>query len=168
MKRLLMLTALVSVVSCQNSKTVSVYEASSGGQILTTDGKRSYFGPSSVPNEDRLLQDYGAPISDASSEEVRCLIVSDLTFAISEQQTFSCNGLTFRVVTSDGNASIVRATCEAFRNGKCESDTAAVPVLEYEYAYIPGKGIEWIRFFDEQSSLAGDVLKHRSGPRVLH
>lgn len=165
MIRLLIPLVLLSAAACENRANVGIYEIDSGEQILVTNGTKAYFGSSAVPDRKTVLRDYGGPIQNLSTQEVRCEVVSGLTFAVSNKTRFACNGLQFEIVNVQPSKVIIKASCRGFQNGKCNPNFDGAADLEYRYEYRNDIGIEWIGFFD--SGTAGDVLRHQSGLRIL-
>lgn len=171
--RLLIPILLLCASSCQvpkqsQNQTFGLYESDDSSQILVTDGKRSYFGTRYTPENIDILRTFGSPVSEISSDGSRCTIVSGLTFAVPEKRDFECGGASFQRIQYSGKEIIVRVSCYATNGRRCiPSVLKSNPLLEYDFAYVPDKGVEWIRLPSNESDGRGGYLRYRSGIRIL-
>lgn len=172
MRRLAALFFLCAISSCHRNTSekldnVARYQTDDGQKILLTDGKRSYSGTKYLPPGSNPLQDFGSAVRTISIPNVRCIVLDNLTFAVSAAPKFTCNGFTFQVRDKSERALVIRASCESLSVGGCQKGDSRGPRFEYEYAYIPDQGVEWIRFVSEDPKVPGDILHHIAGSRVL-
>lgn len=169
MRRLLLCIAVLS--SChpvaRNTPEEGVYVTERGTDVFVNDGRRSYLGTKYIPPGKNFLRDFGSPITKIQMDGVSCIALSDLTFAVPKSEHFTCNGVNFLIQRKFENGTLIRATCASRRNGVCVEGDSSVPLFQYDYAYVPSRGVEWIRFVSNNPRIPGDVFRYRSGPRIL-
>lgn len=153
--------------SLDKTYATSVYQTQNSSQILVSDGQRSYLGTGSLPPGSDILQDYGTPAQVVHKQGVRCVILSGLAFAFSEQNDFSCNGYKFHVVRRDVGIVIIHASCNFVTSPGCKGRNLEIPDLEYSYGYRRGRGVDWVTFGDGNGRHPEDTLRHVSGARIL-
>lgn len=159
MRNLLWL-ALITTVACTQDATEQiskrgVYEEMGGDQILAFEGHLFYSGPRLVPNESRLLKDYGVPIQLRDTGKVRCMILAPIVLAISEESAFGCADVEFHLESQNANGT------------KQYLATRATPALQYRYTYNPQTGIERLEFVSTNPAVPGSILRHVSGPYLF-
>jgi hypothetical protein len=152
-------------VSPHLADRVAKYATADGNKILLSDGTRAYIGTKYIPPEADALRDFGAPVKSIRSGNVRCVVMHNFTFAVSNQDRFECNGFTFEVRRRTDDFVIINALCTSLSMAGCDRNSKGPP-FEYEYAYIPHVGIEWIKFTDDPK-IRGDILRHSGGGRIL-
>jgi hypothetical protein len=160
---------LLLTVSCSRSvpsEVPGIYKTQTGSQILVFDSRRSYLGTGQLPPGADPLRDYGTAVQTVKNNSTNCVVLSGLTFVRLESGSAECNGLRF--VSRDEAADVftIKVSCSMLQNGKCSVNSRDPPTLEYEYGYVRGQGVDWIRFGAE-SDATRDVLVHRSGIRIL-
>jgi hypothetical protein len=163
--------ALALLAGCHEGRAhkragIARYETKDGSQILLTDGKHWYAGTKYLPPNAEPLRDFGSPVTTINGKSSECQVFGSLTFAEPIETTFKCNGFIFSVRKISDKAWIVRASCGALNVDHCESSERG-PKFDYEYEFIPGEGIEWVRYVSDNPTVPGDILYHTSGDRIL-
>lgn len=171
MRRLLIALPIGLLVSCHQmngQRAPGIYETRNGSQILVADTQHSYLGTKYTPPGTNVLRDYGMPIKKIQAIDTECSVYSNLlTFTVPTSKATSCNGFVFRIKQQFNSHVVVHVECRSPLNATCSGSQPILPDIEYEYAYIPGKGVVWIRFVSENPKLPGDVLLHQSGSMIL-
>ena len=168
----------VLLLSCGSNTKEShrgLYESQDGTQILAISKGRVYLGTKDLPPGADAIADYGTPVRRVSGDDLTCVVVSQFTFAISSRPSFSCNGISFDVRAKPAGSIVIRATCGSLRKGliregACAPAGANPPAFQYEYGYIPGVGVEWVRILPKEPnepSDGKDIIRHRRGLRIL-